>query len=127
MVHRSTHRLATTFIVVLSLLFSQLALARYVCPQQARTLAMAAMVEAGMPCQGRDMDQPALCAGHSSKAPQSADTAKTPAPAVPLLVQVIELPLQLQAAAPRRVPWAALAEAQAPPDPLFLATLRLRV
>ena len=120
-------RLGTTLLVVLSLLFAQLALANYVCPQQADVHAMVALMEAGQPCQGRDADQPALCAGHSADAPQSADTAKPPTPAAPLLVQVLALPLQLDAAAARAVPWTATPEAQPPPEPLFLATLRLRV
>ena len=46
------HRLTTTFFVVLSLLFSQLALASYVCPLEADAEAMAAMVQAGQPCDG---------------------------------------------------------------------------
>ena len=39
---RPLHRLAAAFLVVLSLLFSQLAMAGYVCPQQSdvRTMAM---------------------------------------------------------------------------------------
>ena len=40
------HRLTTTFFVVLSLLFSQLALANYVCPGQADAAAMAEMMAA---------------------------------------------------------------------------------
>lgn len=127
MLRRSTQRLTTTFFVVLSLLFSQLALANYVCPQQADVAAMAAVMEAGMPCEGMDQDQPALCAEHSSSAPQSFETAKVPAPATPMLVQVLELPLELDAIAAHAVPWTATPEAQQPPGPLFLSTLRLRV
>ena len=127
MFRRSAHRLGTTFLVVLSLLFAQLALATYVCPKQADAGAMAARMEAGLPCQGLDAEQPALCAGHSANAPQSVDNAKLPPLAAPLVVQVLELPLQLDAAAACAVPRTATAEAQPPPDPLFLATLRLRV
>lgn len=127
MVRCFAHRLATTFVVVLSLLFSQLALASYVCPQQADVAAGAAMMEAGMPCGGMDMDQPALCAEHSHGAPQSFETVKQPAAAVPVVVQVLKLPLESDAQQARAVPWAATPEAQPPPDPLFLSTLRLRV
>ena len=42
------------------------------------------------------------------------------------LTSVIELPFMLDAVA-RAVPWAATPEAQPPPSPLFLSTLRLRV
>ena len=127
MLRRSAHRLGTTFLVVLSLLFAQLALANYLCPQQASAQAMAARMEAGLPCQGMDADQPALCAGHCADAPQSADPAKLPSLAAPRVVLVLELPLLLDAAAARAVPRTATAEGQPPPDPLFLATLRLRV
>lgn len=127
MVRRSAHRLTTTFFVVLSLLFSQLALANYVCPQQQGVAAMAEMMATGMPCEGMDMDQPALCAEHSSGAPQSAETAKVPALSLPMVLQVLELPLALDAAAARAVPVTATPEAQPPPDPVFLSTLRLRV
>ena len=127
MFRRSVHRLTTTFFVVVSLLFSQLALANYVCPQQQDAAAMAEMMASGTPCEGMDMDQPALCAEHSSGAPQSFETVKVPTVSVPMVVQVLELPLELEAAAARAVPVAATPEAQPPPDPLFLSTLRLRV
>ena len=41
MTRRRLHRLTTTLLVVMSLLFSQLALANYVCPAQADAAAMA--------------------------------------------------------------------------------------
>jgi hypothetical protein len=127
MLRHRAHRLTTTFIVVLSLLFSQLALAQYVCPQQGDAAAMAQRMASGMPCEGMDMDQPALCAGHSSGAPQSFETAKVPAVSAPVVVQVLELPLVLDAAEATTVPVVATPEAQPPPAPLFLSTLRLRV
>ena len=42
-------------------------------------------------------------------------------------VQVIELPPGLEAQADEAVPSTAASEVHAPPDPLFLSTLRLRV
>jgi hypothetical protein len=127
MSRRSTRRLSTTFLVVLSLLFSQLALANYVCPAQANAVAMVARMAAGMPCEGMDVDQPALCAELSSSAPQSFETVKLPTPSLPMVVQVLELPLVLDDAVATTVPVAATPEAQPPPAPLFLSTLRLRV
>ena len=115
------------FFVVLSLLFSQLALASYVCPEQRDAAAMAEAMASGMPCEGMDVDQPALCAKHSSSAPQSFESVKLATPVVPAVVQVLELPLALDAIAVRVVRWTATPEAQPPPDPLFLSTLRLRV
>lgn len=126
MLRRRVHRLTTTFFVVLSLLFSQLALANYVCPQQAQVDAMAEMMASGMPCEGMDQEQPGLCAEHSKASAQSFETIKLPTVSLPAVVQVLELPLQLDAAAARAVP-GATPEAQPPPDPLFLSTLRLRV
>lgn len=127
MARRFTHRLTATFVVVLSLLFSQLALARYACPGQQDVASMADMMASGVPCEGMDLDQPALCAEHSSAAAQSFEPVKLPSLSVPMVVHMLELPLQLDAAAARAVPAAATPEAQPPPDPLFLSTLRLRV
>ncbi|KQY80921.1 hypothetical protein [Pelomonas sp. Root1444] len=127
MLRRSTRRLTTAFFVVLSLLFSQLALANYVCPQQADPAAMAEMMAAGTPCVGMDQDQPGLCAEHSSSAAQSFEAVKVPTVSLPMVVQVMELPLLLDAVEAATVPAAATTEAQPPPDPLFLSTLRLRV
>lgn len=124
---RFIHRLTTSFFVVLSLLFSQLALANYACPQQADAATMGEMMALGMPCEGMDRDQPALCAEQSSSAPQSFEAVKAPKPSAPMLVQVLELPLVLDAAEATTVPVVATPEAQPPPDPLFLSTLRLRV
>ncbi|MDR7335870.1 MAG: hypothetical protein ACT6S0_04165 [Roseateles sp.] len=127
MFRRSTRRLTTAFFVVLSLLFSQLALASYVCPQQANAAAMVEVMAAGVPCEGMDQDQPALCAEHSSSAAQSFEAVKVPTVSLPMVVQVLELPLVLDAVEAATVPAAATTEAQPPPDPLFLSTLRLRV
>lgn len=127
MVARPAHRLATAFLVVLSLLFSQLALARYACPQQADVEAMADRMAAGMPCDGMDPQQPVLCHQHAADPGQSFEAAKLPSVSLPTVVQVLELPRVLDADAARAVPVAATPEARPPPDPLFLATLRLRV
>lgn len=127
MLRRHLHRLSTTFFVVLSLLFSQLALAQYVCPQQADAEAMAAMMEAGQPCNGMDQDQPVLCHQHSADPAKTFEAVKLPVVGQPAVMQVLELPVVLEAQAARAVPPTATSEAQPPPDPLFLSTLRLRV
>jgi hypothetical protein len=127
MLRRPFHRLTTTFFVVLSLLFSQLALASYVCPAQADAEAMAAMMAAGEPCEGMDPAQPVLCHQHSADAAQSFDAVKLPTASLPTVVQVLVLPLVLQAIESIAVPVASAPEARPPPDPVFLSTLRLRV
>ena len=81
----------------------------------------------GTPCEGMGQDQPALCAEHSKASAQSFETIKLPTVSLPVVVQVLEFPLELDAAAALAVPVAATPEAQPPPDPLFLSTLRLRV
>ncbi|MBW8845501.1 MAG: hypothetical protein JF607_11100 [Burkholderiales bacterium] len=127
MTRRAARKLTTTFFVVLSLLFSQLALARYVCPQQADVQAMAAMMQSGTPCDGMDPQQPALCHQHTADASQSFETVKLPTASQPLLIQMLELPLVLEAEQASAVPPTAVSEVQPPPDPLYLCTLRLRV
>ncbi|MFN3809045.1 MAG: hypothetical protein ACK4S6_00375 [Roseateles asaccharophilus] len=127
MFRRIAHRLTVACYVVVSLLFSQLALANYVCPEQRNVAAMAEMMASGMPCEGMDLEQPVLCAEHSASAPQSFETGKVPTPSVPMLVQVLVLSLEFEADGAQVVPPLATPEAQPPPDPLFLSTLRLRV
>lgn len=127
MLRRRCHRLTTAFIVVLSLLFSQLALAAYVCPVEADAGAMAAMMEAGQPCDGMDPQQPALCHEHSSPGAKTFEAVKLPVLGQPVLVQVLELPFVLDALEAQAVPRLTSVSARPPPDPLFLSTLRLRV
>lgn len=127
MLRRRAHRLTIAIFAVLSLLFSQLALASYVCPQEADPEAMAAMMEAGQPCEGMDPQQPALCHQHSAGAAQTVEAVKLPVAGLPAVVQVLERPMALDAAGARDVVPPDASEAQPPPDPLFLSTLRLRV
>ena len=127
MIRRRLHRLTTAFFVVLSLLFSQLALANYVCPGANDDVAMAEMKAAGAPCEGMDQVQPTLCHQHSAATAQSFEAGKVPAPSLPAIVQVLVVPLVLDAAEAVDGPVAAMSEVHPPPDPLFLSTLRLRV
>ncbi len=127
MSRHSLNRLTTTFCVVLSLLFSQLALANYVCPGQADAAAMAEMMVAGEPCEGMDEAQPVLCHQHSAGAAQSHEAVKLPTASQPLVVQVLVLPLVLDGVESKALPAISSAEARPPPDPVFLSTLRLRV
>ena len=127
MLRRRVHRLTTAFLVVMSLLMSQLAMASYVCPGQASGAAMAAMVAAGQPCDGMDRQQPALCHEHAADPAQAFEVVKLPVLGQPAIVQVLELPRVLSDQQARAVPPTASVEGQPPPDPLFLGTLRLRV
>jgi hypothetical protein len=118
--------LTTTLLVVLSLLFSQLALARYVCPGQSDP-AMAAMMQAGMPCEGMDEAQPVLCHQHSTDPAKTFEAVKLPAAAQPAVVQVLTLPLVPEPGTVSALSASIASEARPPPDPIFLSTLRLRV
>lgn len=127
MQRRFIHRLTTTLFVVMSLLFSQLALANYVCPGQADAAAMADTMAAGLPCEGMDTVQPVLCHQHSGGAAQSFEAVKLPIASPPMVVQMLVLPLVLRAVEADALPAASVPEARPPPDPIFLSTLRLRV
>ena len=127
MVRRRIHRLTTAFLVVLSLLSSQLALAQYVCPGQANMQAMAAMVASGHSCDGMDRQQPTLCHQHAADPGSTFEAVKLPTVSLPAIVQVLELPLVLEATVATALSEAATPQAQAPPGPLYLSTLRLRV
>ena len=127
MFRRRLNRIALTTLAVLSLLFSQLALAGYVCPQQAAAESMAAMMEAGQPCDGMDSSQPVLCHQHSADPARAAEAVKLPTASQPAVAQVLEMPAIPDALATGVVPASGAPEAQPPPAPLFLSTLRLRV
>lgn len=76
------HRLVTVFFALVSLLFMQLAVAGYVCPNEGMSGAAesnTAMAHAGMPCAesmvaGIDASQPGLCQAHCQSDQQSAST-----------------------------------------------------
>jgi hypothetical protein len=127
MFRRPLHRLTVAFLVTLSMLGAQLALANYVCPGQADAEAIAAMMTAGVPCEGMDQAQPTLCRQSANGSPQSFEAVKVPVVSLPALIKMVVLPaitLDEQGVA------TALAdepETRPPPDPLFLSTLRLRV
>lgn len=120
-------RLATTFVVGMALLFSQLALAWYVCPREADVEAMAAIMDAGQPCEGMDETQPLLCHEYMASPAKTFEAAKLPGVGPFVIVQVVELPFVLVALEKHAIPPLASTEAQPPPDPLFLSTLRLRI
>ncbi len=104
-----------------------MALAGYVCPAQSGDDAMTARMASGAPCEGMDRAQPALCHQHGAAASLSFEAVKLPVATLPMVVQMVVLPTVLQAVDVVAVPVATAPEAQPPPDPIFLSTLRLRV
>ncbi|WP_426392453.1 hypothetical protein [Variovorax sp. R-27] len=124
---RQLPRCLTTFLVVLSLLFSQLALAGYVCPGAPDAGSMSEMMASGEPCEGMDMAQPVLCFQHAADMSLSFEPVKLTTPSLPAIVQVVVIPLVLVSEG-HALPQQAVPERQhPPPDPVFLATRRLRV
>ena len=124
---RSLHQLGTTFIVVLSLLFSQLTLASYVCPAQADVAAMAEAMAAGEPCEGMDAAQPVLCHQYSAGMPLSFEPVKVATPSLPAVLHVVVLPLLAPIEGRQLIPRRPQAKERPPPDPVYLETRRLRV
>lgn len=141
MFRRSGLRLATTLLVLFSLLFSQLALASYACPGFASKIAAmpdmpGAQMPSGEPCEmgmasggavGQDPEQPVLCHQHCSDAPQSPDKGEVPSLGMPAVVQVLVVPPVLDASVSASFAFAQAVRERPPPEPLFLSTLRLRV
>src|SRR4051794_13630851 len=117
MFRNAARRLRITAVVVLSLLFSQLALASYVCPGEEDVAAMAQMMAAGVPCEGMDPTLPVPCHQHFADAAQSSESAKLPALTAPAVLQVLLVPLQLEPVQVNDRPRGNLSEARPPPDP----------
>ena len=114
----------TTFMVVIALVFAQLAVAAYVCGQDA--LAAAQMAAMGEPCEGVDTDQPNLCQQVASDPSQSFEQVKVAAPTLPAVLTVVVHP-DLVSLDQRVAPGVVAPALRPPRDPLFLSTLRLRV
>ena len=121
-------RCKTVVFVALSLLFSQLALAAYVCPAETGSAGgMAEMMAAGMPCEGTDTVQPNLCHQHVIDLARLFELAQAASPSLPTVIQVLLMPAASDLRDTVVIPPASTPEAQPPPDPIFLSTLRLRV
>jgi hypothetical protein len=116
----------TTIFVVLSLLVSQMALANYLCPAATPPQAMAEMMAAGTPCEEMDASRPALCHQHVADPAQVVQAAQVVAPSLPMVIQVLVVPMYMDTTDATAIPRASTPEAP-PPDPVFLQTLRLRV
>jgi hypothetical protein len=124
MSRRRLHRSLTAFVAVLSLLWAQLALAAHACPMEALGPVQAMMHHCDAMA---DASPTPLCHQHCADAAQSPDTLDLPAPAQPALLQVLALPALTEAVLLPLGAAAAAPELQPPPDPVFLATRRLRV
>ena len=124
---RHLHRCTTAFFVVLALLFSQLALASYVCPGTPDAESMAETMAAGTPCESMDIVQPVLCFQHAADLSLSFEPVKLATPSLPAIVQLVVMPLVLVSEG-HAFPAQAVPERQhPPPNPVFLATRRFRV
>ena len=120
-------RFATTLWMVVSLLFSQLALASYACPAMNNGEAMARMMASGEPCDGMDAAQPVLCHQHGADLSKSFEVAKLASPSLPAIIQMLVVPLVLDPADAAALSITATVPVRPPPGPVFLSTRRLRV
>ncbi|MGJ7579787.1 hypothetical protein ACSFA3_06355 [Variovorax sp. RHLX14] len=120
------HRFAIAFFVMVSMVFSQLVLACYVCPGMNNVEAMVQAMADGAPCEGLDTAQPLLCHQHFADASQSFEKVKAATPSLPAVVQVLIVPLVLLSDV-RSLALQTVLEPRPPPNPVFLATRRLRV
>src|SRR5664279_5356128 len=68
---RRLPRRMTSLVVVVSLLFAQFAMARYVCPGAADVHRMIARKASGTPCDELDAKAPLMCRQHAIDASQS--------------------------------------------------------
>ena len=129
MLRTKARRFHTIFLLVVSLLFSQLALANYVCPGAVEPVQGVMEMAPGEPCEGMAaaQDQTVLCYQHCTDAPQSFDGMKLPSLSVPVVMQVLLVPLTVDVATQEAAVFADAGEGQPPPEPVFLSTLRLRV
>ena len=124
--YRKRSRRMTSWIVVVAMLFSQFALASYACTGNSAEGRMSDRMDSGMPCDGDDPSSPVLCHQHAVDASQSFELSKVAAPTLPVLLHMFVLPSLNDWARPLLLPFGERPEAQPPPDPLFLQTLRLR-
>ncbi|OUL99301.1 hypothetical protein [Variovorax sp. JS1663] len=123
---RSLHRCTTAFLIVLSLLFSQLALASYICAGMSDAGAMAEMLTAGEPCEGMDSAQPMLCRQYSANKSLSFEPVKVAAPSLPAVLHGLVVPV-VHVSDGRHLPPQGHPDERPPPDPVYLKTRRLRV
>ncbi len=83
-------RKATGWLAIFALLFAQLAVAAYVCPQVAPPSASVAMTHANTPCEQLDVALSNLCQKHCHDAEQSQAAAPLPPAFAPSFVVHIE-------------------------------------
>lgn len=102
-------RIFAVLLAIASLLFTQLAIAAYACPELASAVQaqVAAAEMAAMPgCDEADLEQPSLCNAHMQAADQSLDKPASPNVAPSAAVLVAPLPNLLHVAALPAAGWA---------------------
>lgn len=125
-------RFTTVVLMMVSLLFMQLAVAQHACQLAGSDEDMPVAMEMapGQPCHDMDADlgaRPALCHHHCENAAQSFEPVKLPSLTLPAIVQVLLVPLSIDGTAQQVGVHVSRDEARPPPSPVFLSTLRLRV
>ncbi|WP_228121672.1 hypothetical protein [Variovorax paradoxus] len=88
---------------------------------------MPEMMASGEPCDSMDTVQPVLCFQHAADLSLSFEPVKLTTPSLPAIVQLVVMPLVLVPEGHVLPPQAVPERQHPPPDPVFLATRRLRV
>lgn len=126
------NRFLSAVIALLSLLFMQLAVAAYACPNLAQEPQRSAMLDAsGQPmadCPEVDKQNPSLCQAHTQKAAQSIDKAEAPSiqpfTALALIMHVL-MPQAPAESGPGIAAASLQARSTAPPIPIRNCCFRL--
>lgn len=114
-----TQRIFAALLTVLSLLFTQLAVAAYACPDlAAEAMAVKVMQEAMPGCTDMNIGKPGLCHAHCTSGHQSLDAPAAPHAGAFIatgLVSVLPVGIVLSSAHPTRINSTLLARSTAPP------------
>lgn len=109
-----------------SVLFMRLAIAGYVCPAGSGSAADSVAMTVTVSCLGMDPAQPALCADHQDGRHWADNNAHTPdlglSPAMATGPAYVLAPIPHAKRVPLTAAWH-----HPPPDPIYLATARLRI
>ena len=124
---RLSRRCLTSWLVVVSLLFSQLALASYVCPALSAGERMGERMAAGLPCDGDDPSTPVSVTSTRPMRRNRSSWRRSRRRACLQSCRCSSSHRLHDSARSATVAFGDRPEARPPPDPVFLQTLRLRV
>ncbi|NEX63338.1 hypothetical protein [Noviherbaspirillum galbum] len=127
MIHRFSSPLRRlSWLLILSVLCSGIAMSAYACPKIAEPVKAMEMAMDGMPCAEMDVEKPAQCAEFQSGGQLALEHLAAPPALTPVLVTTVHPAPALYQSAVMDAEWS-----DTPPtsgiDPPYLRTLRLRI